>query len=487
MASTASSAGTATGGGLRKFGFKDVFAYGLGDFGCNMSFALKGYLTIFWTQFMGIDSMLLASLLLICQVWDAINDPIIGAIVDADTRKYRRNKFLAYVWAESIGLLVAGALCYIPWTGAPYIIKCILFVAGYCCWDAFYTVANVPYGSLLSLISNDPGERAKLSTSRSVGSMVGAMSTSIIVPYLIYDANNNLAGERMIVIGLVMGVLGFLAFQYMIRNTVVRVDTSVRAGKDAPKFNPIKATAHFMKNRIALGATLAPVGTFIGMYGAGTASLVLFQAYFKNAQISGIISMLTYVGLFLFMPFASKIVKRYGKRLPLVIGCTVSCLAYVLMLVLPITPDATGLAMYAGCQLMSAVGLGFGTCVSWSLMADAMDYEEWKFGTRNEGTTYALHSFFRKLAQGIGPSLGLALATALGYDAALKANQTPEVAATMLTLVAIMYLVGSLMQLIGYGFIYNLNKSDLDQMEEDLGKNREEMKVGLADVVGSDD
>ena len=157
------------------------------------------------------------------------------------------------------------------------------------------------------------------------------------------------------------------------------------------------------------------------------------------------------------------------------------------MLVLPITPDATGLAMYAGCQLMSAVGLGFGTCVSWSLMADAMDYEEWKFGTRNEGTTYAMHSFFRKLAQGIGPSLGLALATALGYDAALKANQTPEVAATMLTLVAIIYLVGSLMQLIGYGFIYNLNKSDLVQMEEDLGKNREEMKVGLADVVGSDD
>ena len=97
--------------GYRKFGFRDVLAYGLGDFGCNMSFALKGTLTIFWTQYMGIDSILMASLLLLVQVWDAINDPVIGAMVDADKRQYKRNKFLAYIWAGSVGLLVAGALC----------------------------------------------------------------------------------------------------------------------------------------------------------------------------------------------------------------------------------------------------------------------------------------------------------------------------------------------------------------------------------------
>ena len=114
--------------GYRKFGFRDVLAYGLGDFGCNMSFALKGTLTIFWTQYMGIDSILMASLLLLVQVWDAINDPVIGAMVDADKRQYKRNKFLAYIWAGSVGLLVAGALCFVPWTGAPYVVKCILFV-----------------------------------------------------------------------------------------------------------------------------------------------------------------------------------------------------------------------------------------------------------------------------------------------------------------------------------------------------------------------
>ena len=79
--------------GYRKFGMRDKLAYAAGDFGCNMSFALKSYLTIFWTQYMGIDEILMASLLLLVQVWDAINDPVIGAMIDADKRQYKRNKF----------------------------------------------------------------------------------------------------------------------------------------------------------------------------------------------------------------------------------------------------------------------------------------------------------------------------------------------------------------------------------------------------------
>lgn len=473
--------------GYRKFGFLDVLAYGAGDFGCNMSFALKGTLTLFWTQFMGIDSILMASLLLLVQVWDAINDPIIGAMVDADKHKYKRGKFLAYIWAGSVGLMVAGALCFVPWTGAPYVVKCILFVAGYIIWDAFYTVANVPYGSILSLISSDPVERAKLSTGRSVGSMVGGMSCQMILPILIYDASNNLLGGRIFIIALIMGVLGFIAFQFMIRNTVIRVDTQITLKEDAPKFNPLRATSHFLRNRAAVGATLAPVGMFLGMYGAQVATQIMFQSYFKNARISGILGMVSYVGMFLFIPFVGKIVTKFGKKEAITAGACVSVLAYVLMLVLPITPDGKGIAMFVVCQLLNAVGAGIGQCVAWSLMADAMDYEEWKFGTRNEGTTYALHSFFRKLAQGIGPSVGLVLATWLGYDASLGAAQTAATALNMRYLTAGMYLLSAVLQLVAYGVIYNLDKKTLAQMEKDLGKRRDDAKADLSKIIGGED
>lgn len=458
--------------GYRKFGMLDKVAYAAGDFGCNMSFALKGYLTVFWTQFMGIEEATMALLLLLVQVWDAINDPLIGAMVDADKHKYRRNKFLQYIWIGSLGLLVSGALCFVPWPSAPAIAKNIFFVAGYILWDAFYTIANVPYGSVLSLITNDPVERAGLSTFRSIGSMAGGMTAMAVLPMLIYDSDNNLIGNRVFIIALIMGVLGFIAFQFMIRNTVVRVDTEITLKEDAPKFNVLLAAKNFLRNRAAVGATLAPVGMFIGMYGASTAAGVMFQAYFKNARISGIIGMMSYMGLFLFIPFVSKIVKRFGKKEAVAVGACITCLGYALLLVLPITPDGKGLTLYTACMVLAALGGGFGQCVSWSLMADAMDYEEWKFGTRNEGTTYALHSFFRKLAQGIGPSLGLMAATWLGYDAALKAAQPIAVATNMRYLVAVMYLISGLMQLVGYALVYNLDKKTLAQMEADLQARR---------------
>lgn len=454
---------------VRKFGMRDKVAYGAGDFGCNMSFALKGTLTIFWTQFMGIDQYVMTVLLLLVQVWDAINDPVIGAMVDADRRKYKRNKFLAYIWLGSIGLLVAGALCFVPWQGAPAMVKNILFVAGYILWDAFYTIANVPYGSLLSLITADPVERAQLSTWRSIGSTLGSVSCQVILPILIYDASNNLMGERIFIIALAMGVIGFLAFQFMIRNTEIRIEREITLSEERQKFNVLKAIGNFVRNRPAVGATLAPVGMFIGMYGAQTSLQIMFQSYFKNAKISGVVGMISYVGLILYMPFISKIVKKYGKKEAITVGSLVSVLAYVLMLVIPITPDGKGIALFVVCQLINAAGAGIGTCVSWSLMADAMDYEEWKFGVRNEGTTYAMHSFFRKLAQGIGPSLGLLFATWLGYDATLKANQTAEVALNMRYLTAGMYLLSAVIQFVAYAFIYNLDKKTLAKMEHDLG------------------
>ena len=182
----------------------------------------------------------MASLLLIVQIWDAINDPIIGAMVDADTHKYRRNKFLAYIWFGAIGLTVAGALCYLPFPQAPGMVKNILFVAGYMIWDAFYTVANVPYGSMLSLISDDPIQRAQLSTFRSIGSMGGALLTGMLIPVIIYDNQNNLRGEQMFVIALIMGLIGLVCFRFMVTNTKVRVDTTITLKEDAPKFNVMR-------------------------------------------------------------------------------------------------------------------------------------------------------------------------------------------------------------------------------------------------------
>jgi len=460
--------------GYRKFGIVDRLAYAAGDLGCNMSFALKGTVSVFWTQYMQVSLEAMAILLLIVQIWDAINDPVIGSMVDADKHVYKRNKFLQYIWVGSIGLLVAGACMFLPFPNAPMVLKYVLFVLGYILWDAFYTIANVPYGSLLSLISNDPGDRATLSVFRSVGSMVGNILPAVLLPFLIYDADDNLKGNVVFWAALIMGGLGFLCFQFMIKNTVIRVEQDVKCNEEeAPKFNVFKAFGSFFRNRAAVGATLAPVGMFIGMYGAQYATTAMYQSYFNNAQISGLMGMISYIPMFLFMPFARKIALKFGKKEGVTVGAAVALVGYVLLLILPITPDTKGMFMWAAGMLIAGVGGGFYQAVSWSLMADAMDYGEWKFGVREEGTTYALHSFFRKLAQGIGPSCGLMLAGALGFIEANGGNQTMEVATNMRWLAAGAYVVSGLVQFIGLALVYNLDKKTLAHISEDLAARRE--------------
>ncbi len=454
--------------GHRKFGIRDSVAYAAGDLGCNMSFALKSTMSIFWTQFMGMD-LWYALLLIIVQVWDAINDPLIGSIIDADKHKYKRNKFLAYIWAGSIGLIVGGACCFLPFPGAPTWAKAIIFIAGYVVWDAFYTVANVPYGSLLSLISNDVKDRASLSAWRSVGSIFGNMLPMVILPFIIYDENNNLIGNRVFIAALIMGFLGFVCFQFMIRNTEIRVDTNVALKEDAPKFNVFKAFGNFMKNRPAVGATIAAMGMFIGMQGAATAVTVIFQSYYNNVKISGIVQLFAMIPIVVFTPLARKAVAKFGKKELATFGSICSMVAGLgLFIVLPKNTNLD-LIIYIVFQLIFSLGLGIYSTVSWAMMGDAIDYNQWKTGAREEGTVYSLHSFFRKLAQGLGPSLILIVMVALGYVGENEGNQLWQVAVNMRYLVAGTYLFSAVLQFIGLGLVYNLDKKTLAKMNEELG------------------
>jgi len=458
--------------GKRRFGMRDCVAYAAGDLGCNMSFALKGTMSIFWTQFMGMD-LWYALLLIIVQVWDAINDPLIGSIVDSDKRQYKKNKFLSYIWVGSIGLIVGGACCFLPFPNAPVWAKAIIFIAGYVVWDAFYTVANVPYGSLLGLISQDVKDRASLSAWRSVGSIFGNMLPMVILPFIIYDENDNLIGERVFIAAFIMGILGFICFQFMIRNTEIRVDENITLKEETPKFNVFKAFVNFIKNRPAVGATIAAMGMFIGMQGAATAVTVVFQSYYKNVQISGLIQLFAMIPIVCFTPLARKMVAKFGKKELATFGSICSVIAALGLFI--IFPNNTGLdlALYVVFQLIYSLGLGIYSTVSWAMMGDAIDYNEWKTGNREEGTVYSLHSFFRKLAQGIGPALVLVIMVALDYVGENEGNQVWEVAVSMRYLVAATYLFSAILQFIGLALVYNLDKKTLDTMTTALSRDVE--------------
>ena len=499
--------------GYRKFGMLDKVAYAAGDFGCNMSFALKGTVQTFWLVYMTMETGLLSILLLLVQAWDAINDPLIGALIDNDKRKYKMGKFKTYIFIGACGLLVAGAAVFLPFPNASTVVKAILFVLGYIVWDACYTVANVPYGSMLSLITEDSGERAQLSTWRSIGSMFGNIVPMVVLPMIIWDKVTydgtgdyhtnpltgeaykigdavldpltgeqfeNLKGEFVFWAALIMGVFGFVAFMFMIKKITIRVDeNAVKTSEGGEKFNVFKAFAKFMKNRPAVGATVAAMGMFLGMQSATTANTIMFATYFNKASMSGLVQMIGFLPVVVFLPFIKKLVDKFGKKEASVAGTIVSVIGGIVMMVFPTIENRdAALIVY----LIGLVGFGFGmsvyTCVSWAMMADAIDYNEWKYGTREEGMVYSLHSFFRKLAQGVGPSAVLAIMGVLGYVSEKGTiGQSAETAHNMCWLVAGLYLFSAVVQFIGIALIYNLDKKTLANMNRDLAARHAKAEV----------
>ena len=465
----------------RPFGMRDKLAYAAGDLGCNMSFALKTTIMfVFWTQFMKLGEELYATLLLVVQIWDAINDPLLGSLFDADKRRYKHGKFKTYIFIGAIGLVFSGLFFFLPLPNADLALRCIMFVLGYVLWDAFYTVANVPYGSMMSVITTDGSERSQLSTWRSIGSMIGNILPMVLLPMLCYDASNNLKGEVVFVAALVMGVIGLVCFIYMLKTTTIRVEeNSVTISEKTEKFNVFKAMKNFIKNPPAVGATLAAMARFIGMQGSSSATTVLFQSYFGAdpalkdiaMKASGIVMLIGYLPMFFFMPFIKNIVDKWGKKEACAVGSAVSVFGG-LLLFLPLGNGMLGLVGYVIAQVFFGLGLGFYTCVSWALMADAIDYNEWKNGSKEEGTVYSLHSFFRKLAQGLGPSLVVLIMGGLGYDGALEANQPFPVAENMKWLVAALYTFAAVVMFISIAFVYNLDKKKVAQMTEELSQRR---------------
>jgi GPH family glycoside/pentoside/hexuronide:cation symporter len=207
----------------------------------------------------------------------------------------------------------------------------------------------------------------------------------------------------------------------------------------------------------------------------------MFATYFNQAAMSGVVQMVGFLPMFLFMPFVKMIVNKFGKKEASVVGTIVSMAGGLIMLIFPLIQDRSiALIVYMCALVVFGLGMGIYTCVSWAMMGDAIDYNEWKFGTRDEGIVYSLHSFFRKLAQGVGPALAVAIMAANGY----VNNSNPDangvfqaIDVTLLGwdfavwcrgLIAILYLVAGVMLFVGLGLVYNLDKKTLNQMTEEL-------------------
>ena len=451
----------------KKFGFIDKLAYAMGDFGCNMSFVLNTYLMLFYTQYIGLSLKDWGIIILVLKIWDGVNDPIMGGLMDS-LKPGKMGKFKTYIFYGSFLLIVSGALCFLPIPEAPYWVKAMVCIVGYLFWDMSYTIVNVPYGAMSSAITADPIERSELSTWRTLGSYAANLVIMVLLPMLCYDNDNNLIGNRIFIIALFLGALGFLAFQFMLKYTTERVTVEDEKKENYDYLKSIKA---FLNNRAALGVTLTSIITIILSNSMSNATQVLYQSFFKNSRISGILGIVNYVPTVLLMLVTKPLVKRYGKKEISTYTMLLGVLCGVLIAFLPIKPDKTGLIIYVILSTLITASTGMFGILCWAMVADAIDYQELKTGKREEGTVYATYSLGRKLAQGFGSSIIAFLLLMTGYVSENGAAQTFEVANNVRIMIGLTNAIGLLLAFVVSLFVNNLDKKTLEDMERRLGRN----------------
>lgn len=436
---------------VRPFGMRDKIGYGLGDFGCNMSFAfINNYLMVFYVTCMGIKAKHFAVIILLAKIFDAINDPIIGGICDA-SKPGKDGKFKPWIKWASLPLLVSSILMFIYAPNAPYALKIAMCLGLYCVWSVAYTSVNVPYGSMQSVITTQSDERSSLSTWRSVGAMLAQIPVMVLLPKLVYDSStSNPRGNVFIYIVGVMGLIGFVSFILLRKLTTERVEPTVN---NVQKFNYFKTLASFFKNKPMMGVTISSVAYLALMMTVTNSMQYVFMCYFKNTKIIPIATIIAGLpiglGIVITKPLLKKFTKKQLCTYPFAISAVAAGIATFVRFDNPYVWIAfIGVSMFGTCFYLTLM---------WALVADCIDYQEEKTGRREEGSIYATYSLFRKIAQGVGASI-IALSLDLtGYSEKLDAlSQAEGVPEKIYTMTGALPLIGALICLCSMHFLYNI-------------------------------
>lgn len=436
---------------VRPFGMRDKIGYGLGDFGCNMSFAfINNYLMVFYVTCMGIKAKHFAVIILLAKIFDAINDPIIGGICDA-SKPGKDGKFKPWIKWASLPLLLSSILMFIYAPNAPYALKIAMCLGLYCVWSVAYTSVNVPYGSMQSVITTQSDERSSLSTWRSVGAMLAQIPVMILLPKLVYDSKtSNPRGNVFIYIVGVMGLIGFVSFILLRKLTTERVEPTVN---NEQKFNYFKTLASFFKNKPMMGVTISSVAYLALMMTVTNSMQYVFMCYFKNTKIIPIATIIAGLpiglGIVITKPLLKKFTKKQLCTYPFAISAVAAGIATFVRFDNPYVWIAfIGVSMFGTCFYLTLM---------WALVADCIDYQEEKTGRREEGSIYATYSLFRKIAQGVGASI-IALSLDLtGYSEKLDAlSQAEGVPEKIYTMTGALPLIGALICLCSMHFLYNI-------------------------------
>lgn len=403
---------------VRPFGFRDKLGYLFGDFGNDFTFILSSsFLMKFYTDVMGIDGFIVGVIMMIARIVDAFTDVTMGRICDR-SKMTPVGKFKPWIRRMCAPVAISSFLIYqsgLANLSLP--IKVVYLFVTYILWGSiFYTSINIPYGSMASAISAEPGDRQSLSSYRTMGGTLAGMIIGAGVPMIAYDTvggNAVLNGSRFTVIAGVFSVLAVVCYLLCYVLTTERVKPEVNLSKETQE-NVFVMLKKSLTNRALISIIAASIVMLLAQLTMQGMANYVYPNYYGNTTAQSVSTFMMMGGMIIAAIFAKPLASKYGKA---EIGAVSNALAAVINIILiVIRPE--NVWVYVGFQTISWIGLGMFSMVSWALITDVIDATELQKGVREDGSVYALYSFARKLGQAASSGLTGVLLSLAGYTAA---------------------------------------------------------------------
>lgn len=453
-------------GTQRPFGIRDKVGYLFGDLGNDFTFILSsGFLLKFYTDVIGVDAFIIGIVMMGARFLDAFTDVTMGRICDS-RKSSAEGKFRPWIKWMSIPCALSSFLVYQSGVASwPYGARVAWLTVTYLLWGSiFYTSVNIPYGSMASAITADPGERQSLSTYRTMGSTIAGAIIGAGIPLLAYD---KVEGSDTVVMRggrftLIAGVLSALAVvSYLICYRLV----SERVSKEAApreKHGIKEVIGSAIRNRALLSIIAASIIMLLSQMTVQQMANYIFPDYYGSAEAQSVSTVVMLLGMILSAALARPLAVKYGKA-------EVSAVASILsgavnLLLFFVRPESVW--VYVGFSFASWLGLGIFAMVSWALITDVIDYSEKKNGVREDATIYSLYSFSRKLGQGAAAGISGALLTLIGYDGAVGGALSESVREGIFNISTLVPAIGFIILGLILLFWYPLKKREVDGMQK---------------------
>lgn len=398
---------------------KHKIGYGLGDAGGVMTFALmSSTFSMYCTDALGIKPGTIAILLLIWNIWDFINDPLMGALIDKSYAKTENSKDKFRPWilkATPLLCITFIALWSVPSLFEGLARLCLLFGLKIL-YEGSYTMFNIPMGSLLSAMADTDEERASLSSARGIGSAGATLIALFIMPlFLKRFGESNAIGYAIgasicALIGFAMCLAHyFLTWERHNNNPQNKENDNIKV---SDILNVIKVNRPFV--------ALCVHGLFICMmqYVGNTLNNYMYADVLGDISIASYGTLFSAPAMIIIFITGPMIAKKIGLERLIRYGLIISSLMYILLFVVLMLFNINPW-LYA---IWSNTAMGFAFIsiyMQWGLVGEAIDYNEMITGKRTEGSIYGTFNLSRRVGQTIGNSLAMLLLGLVGYNGAL--------------------------------------------------------------------